>query len=312
MCGIFGITENNERLVKNMISRCSHRGPDGNSIWLNEYLTLGHNLLAITSKPEDGVQPYATNNGNVLTYNGEIFNYNQLINKFKHKFIPKSTCDTELLGWLLDNFRYEEVICNLIDSMHAFVFFNKNKNEIVLSRDHAGIKPLYFAEVKNGIVFSSEIKGLIDILPNSRKIDRLGLACTCLLGVNVLRQTLFNGIFKILPGETMVYDLENKKIKSTFRNLIKPNSNKEFNIEEFYNESILTVNNSTLGLRNFGVFLSGGLDSSVIAYNLRLKLKALNSFTTIMEPNIEDGEEYNSDAEIAKNLQMKLILNIMK
>lgn len=308
MCGIFGITENNKSLVKNMINRCAHRGPDGNSIWSNEYLTLGHNLLAITSKPEDGVQPHTTNNGNILTYNGEIFNYNQLVNKFKNKFIPKSTCDTELLGWLLDNFRYEEVICNLIDSMHAFVFFNKNKNEIVLSRDHVGIKPLYFAEVKNGIVFSSEIKGLIDILPNSRKIDRLGLACTCLLGANVLRQTLFKGIFKILPGETMVYDLINKKIKSTFRNLIKPNSNKEFNMEEFYNESILTVNNSTLGLRNFGMFLSGGLDSSVIAYNLKLKLKTLNSFTTIMEPNIEDGENYNSDAEIAKKFAKEINL----
>ena len=153
MCGIFGITEKNPKLIKNIIDKCSHRGPDGNSIWSDESVTLGHNLLSITSKPKDGAQPFTTQRGNVLTYNGEIFNYNNLLKKFKDKFIPKTSCDTELLGWLLDNFSYEEVICNLIDSMHAFVFFNKKNNEIILSRDHAGIKPLYFSEIKNGIIF---------------------------------------------------------------------------------------------------------------------------------------------------------------
>ena len=75
MCGIFGITENNCSLVSTMIDKCSHRGPDGSSVWSNNYLTLGHNLLSITSNPKDGAQPYFTDKGNVLTYNGEIFNY---------------------------------------------------------------------------------------------------------------------------------------------------------------------------------------------------------------------------------------------
>ncbi len=300
MCGIFGITENNPDLVNKMISQCSHRGPDGSSIWTNNDLTLGHNLLAITSKPKDGAQPYKTPKGNLLTYNGEIFNYDHLIKRFKDKFVPKTSCDTELLGWLLDNYSYKEVICDLIDSMHAFIFYNKTTKEIILSRDHVGIKPLYFSEVKNGIVFSSEIKGLIDVIPNSKKIDRLALVCTCYLGVNVLRQTLFNGIYKVLPGETIVYSLENKKVKSTFRNLVKPFSRKNLNDEEFYEQSMLAINNSAVGIRNFGMFLSGGLDSSIIALGLKNKLGSLNSFSTIVEPNIIDEEDYNSDAEIAK------------
>tara|TARA_B100000575_G_C23140644_1_gene663654 strand:- start:4558 stop:5967 length:1410 start_codon:yes stop_codon:yes gene_type:complete len=184
--------------------------------------------------------------------------------------------------------------------MHAFVFFNKKDNEIVLSRDHAGIKPLYFSEIKNGIVFSSEIKGLTEILPNSKKIDRVGLACTSLLGVNVVRQTMFNGIYKVFPGETIVYCLDRKKIKFTFKNLVKPKSNKDFNVEEFYEESRIAINNSTLGIRDFGIFLSGGLDSSIIAHGLKDKLGLLKSFTTKMYPNIYDKENYNSDAEIAK------------
>ena len=309
MCGIYGITEKNTKLIENIISKCSHRGPDGSSVWSNNNLTLGHNLLSITSKPEDGAQPYITNKKNVLTYNGEIFNYNDLINKFKNKYLPKTSCDTELLGWLLDNFSYEEVICNLLDSMHAFVFFNKERNEIVLSRDHVGIKPLYFSEVKSGIVFSSEIKGLIDILPNSRKIDRLGLACTCFLGANVLRQTLFNGIYKILPGETVVYNLDKKKIKSSFRNLVKPNSKNKFYVKEFYEYSKTAIDNSTLGIRNFGMFLSGGLDSSSIAYGLKNKLGSLNSFTTLMDGAVRDSEDYNSDAKVAKRFAEEINLN---
>jgi len=300
MCGIFGITEKNPKLIKKIIDKCSHRGPDGNSIWSNDNLTLGHNLLSITSKPKDGLQPYVTQKGNVLTYNGEIFNYKYLLKKFKNKFNPKTSCDTEILGWLLDNFNYNETVCNIIDSMHAFVFFNKKDNEIILSRDHAGIKPLYFSEVTNGIVFSSEIKGLIDILPNTQKIDRLALVSTCLVGANVLRQTLFSGVYKVLPGETIIYSLDHKKIKSTFRNLVKPYSNNSFNVEEFYEKTKQAINDSSLGIRNFGIFLSGGLDSSVIAYELKKKLGSLNSFTSIVHPNIINFEDYNSDAKVAK------------
>ena len=307
MCGIFGITENNPNLVSNIIKKCMHRGPDGNSIWSNNYITLGHNLLSITSKPEDGVQPYITEKGNVLTYNGEIFNYDYLLTKFKDKYFPKTTCDTELLAWLLDNYSYKEVI-NFIDSMHSFVFFNKKTNELILSRDHVGIKPLYFSEFKNGIIFSSEIKGLLDITPNSKKIERLGLVCTCLLGANVLRQTLFNGIYKVLPGETIVYSLDHKKIKYSFRDLIKPNSKKIFNVEEFYEKSLMAVNNSALGIRDFGMFLSGGLDSSVIAYGLKNKLGSLNSFTTTIESSLRYEEDYNSDAKISEKFARELNL----
>ena len=185
----------------------------------------------------------------------------------------------------------------------------QKNNEIIISRDHAGIKPLYFSEIKNGIVFSSEIKGLMDIIPNSRKVDRLGLACTCLLGVNVLRQTLFNGIFKILPGETIIYDLTNKKIKASLRNFIKPNSNNNFIAEEFYEKLTLAVNNSAMGIRDFGMFLSGGLDSSIIAQCLKKKLGSLNTFTTVVEPNIINKEDYNSDAKVAKQFANEINLN---
>lgn len=310
MCGIYGITERNEKLISDIIKKCSHRGPDGSGIHISDNLTLGHNLLSITSKVAKGAQPWISERENILIYNGEIFNYNDLLTIYKNKFLPKTTCDTELLSWLFDNFPYEKVISSLIDSMHALVWFNKSSNEIILSRDHAGIKPLYFAFVNSGIIFSSEIKGLLSHVNDSNKIDRQSLACTSLLGVNVLRQTIFKGIYKVFPGETIVYSLDQKKIKKTFRSIVKPNSNRKLHIEEFLDQTSIAIKNSTLGIRKFGIFLSGGIDSSIVAYELNKHIKNIDTFTNIMEPNeIIDGEDHNSDARVAKLYSNQLGFN---
>ncbi len=310
MCGIYGITEKNKKTILDIIKKCSHRGPDGQDTFISDELTLGHNLLAITSKPNEGKQPWFSERKNILIYNGEIFNYNDLVLRFRDKFIPKTTCDTELLSWLLDNFSYEEVFTNLIDSMHALAWYNKSKNELVLSRDHAGIKPLYFAFIKPGLIFSSEIKGILSEVNTSNTINREALACTSLLGFNVLRQTIYKGIYKIFPGETIIYDLNQKKIKKTFRSFVKPHSNKKFKIDEFINNTASTIKNSTLGMRKFGVFLSGGIDSSVVAYELKKHLQNLNSFTNIMDPNeIINGEDHNSDAYAANLFSKEYNLN---
>ena len=309
MCGIFGITENNISLIKKLMETCSYRGPDGSDIFSSNNLTLGHNLLSITSKPQLGKQPWISPKRNVLVFNGEIFNYNDLLSKYKNKFVPKTTCDTELLSWLLDEFSYEFILQDLLDTMHSFVFYNKSNNEIVLSRDHVGIKPLFFANVKSGIIFSSEIKCLLNYVNGSNKIDRLALACTSLIGVNVLRQTIFNGIYKVLPGETIIYDLNKKKISRSFRTLIKPNSNQKLNNEEFTEITTKTIKGSSIGLRKFGIFLSGGIDSSLVTYELQKYLKNLEVFTNKMLPNaIINGEDHNSDFETAEKFSRQLNL----
>ena len=310
MCGIYGITDKNPKIIKEIINKCSHRGPNGSDIYIADNLTLGHNLLSITSNPNEGKQPWISKKGNILIYNGEIFNYHELIQKYKNKFIPKTTCDTELLSWLLDEYPVEKVISEIIDSMHSFVFFDKGKNQLILSRDHVGIKPLFFSINKNGLIFASEIKSLLNIVKDSNKINRIAFVCTSFLGVNVLRETVFNGIYKVFPGETIVYNLSQKRITKSFRDLIKPLSNKKFNRDEFRERTFNTINNSILGIRKFGIFLSGGLDSSLIAYELSDKIQSLNSFTNKMKPNvIINGEDHNSDADAAKKLAKHLKLN---
>ena len=189
MCGIYGITAKDEAFIEKYITMCSHRGPDGQGIWSDDSVTLGHNLLAITETNTQSQQPWITPKGNILIYNGEIFNYFELLDKYPN-FVPTTTCDTELLAWGLDEQGIDFV--QQIDSMHAFAYYVIQDKKIYLSRDHAGIKPLHYAETSDGIVFGSEIKGMLDKVPNARKVDLMALSCFSMSGVNVTRNTFFH------------------------------------------------------------------------------------------------------------------------
>ena len=176
MCGIYGITDHDPAFIQNYIKTCDHRGPDGNKVWWDpdHSVTLGHNLLSIMANPQLSIQPWKTPKGNTLIYNGEIFNYYELKEKYNGKgFAGITGCDTELLAWGLDQYGLD--FLNEIDSMHGFAYYEPNKKQITLSRDHAGIKPLYYAEVGQGLVFGSEIKGMLDKVPGSRSVDSLEL-----------------------------------------------------------------------------------------------------------------------------------------
>jgi asparagine synthase (glutamine-hydrolysing) len=307
MCGIYGITKRDREFVEKYIKICEHRGPDGHDIWNDDHVTLGHNLLSITDQPTVSHQPWRTERGNILIYNGEIFNYFDLIKKYT-EFKPKTTCDTELLAWGLDH--YGEKFVEHIDSMHAFAYYNTQTRQLILSRDHAGIKPLYYAETAEGLIFGSEIKGMLDRVPNSRKIDQLAISCMSLTGINATRNTFFTNVKQLMPGETIVYDCANKRTKSSERIYITPRSNSSFNPAEFRDKVKKTVQMSSIGRRQIGVFLSGGLDSSIVAYEMMQLHGAVNTFTNRMSPNVitkdhktgQIEEDYSSDADAAKIL----------
>ena len=297
MCGIYGITARDPEFIKQYINKCKHRGPDGQDVWHDDTVTLGHNLLSIMADPSVSKQPWRTPKGNILTYNGEIFNYYELKEKYKN-FKDTTGCDTELLAWGLDTYGLNFI--DEIDSMHGFAYYDINKKEIILSRDHAGIKPVYYAETKEGLVFGSEIKGMLDKVPNSRSVDSLAMNCLARTGINATRNTVFSGIKKLLAGETIIYNISNKKIRSRKRIFIKPISNMGFDPEGFRSMARKTVKMCSIGRRKIGVFLSGGLDSSLVAYELKNIMGEANTFTNQMNPNIIHGDEnYNEDADCA-------------
>ena len=297
MCGIYGITDNDPEFIKQYIEICKHRGPDGSDIWTSDHVTLGHNLLSIMAEPNKSQQPWETPKGNRLVYNGEIFNYNELVKKYKN-FTNSTGCDTELLAWGLDEHGINFI--NEIDSMHGFAYYDLQRNTITLSRDHAGIKPLYYAEIDKGLVFASELKGMLDIVPNARTLDNLACSMMTRTGTNPLRNTMFTNIKKVLPGETIVYDLKMRTLNCAQRIYIKPNADKDYSKNELKEMFAQTVRQCAIGQRKIGVFMSGGLDSSVVAYELKQLTNSVNTFTNRIIPEVRADEDFNSDSRVAK------------
>lgn len=307
MCGIYGITASDQHFINDYMHICKHRGPDGGSkieivnAKSGNTVTLGHNLLSIMADPKKSYQPWRTPKHNTLIYNGEIFNYYELIEKYP-EFEDTTGCDTELLAWGLDKFGLDFI--DELDSMHGFAYYQPDKDLITISRDHAGIKPLYYAEIDTGLVFGSELKGMLDKVPGSRKLDKLASSFQSRTGCNPLRNTLFTGIKQLLPGETLTYSISERKFTCNKRIYIVPNANKKFNQKEFRQQVSDAVRRCAIGQRKIGVFLSGGLDSSMVAYELG-KLQKINTFTNRMHPEVREPEDYNSDANAAKVLADK-------
>lgn len=297
MCGIYGITANDTAFIEKYIEVCKHRGPDGSNVWTSDTVTLGHNLLSIMADPDRSQQPWLTPKGNRLVYNGEIFNYKELLEKYTN-FNNTTDCDTELLAWGLDEYGIEFI--DEIDSMHGFAYYDVSAKTITLSRDHAGIKPLFYSEIDRGLVFASEVKGMLDIIPDARNLDRLASSMLSRTGTNPLRNTLFTNIKKVLPGETIVYDIESGRIDYAKRIYIKPNADQDYSKNELKQMFTDTVRRSAIGIRKIGVFLSGGLDSSIIAYELNKIHDKVHTFTNRFTPEVKKADEdYNSDSKIA-------------
>ena len=122
----------------------------------------------------------------------------------------------------------------------------KNKTTF-LSRDHAGIKPLYYSQNNGVIVFGSEAKGLLDIVPGSRNIDHTAFACWNISGLNVSNHSFFKGIKKLMPGETLRYDIKTKKLIQIKRNIILGGKGLSFNEEEFRDVFDKTIQECLIG-----------------------------------------------------------------
>ena len=296
MCGIYGMTSNAPSVVRGMIESSCYRGPDGSNVIVKNNVTLGHNLLMITESSELSTQPWTTPNNNILVYNGEIFNYAELVKKYSD-FNPKTTCDTELLAWGLDTFGIEFI--KEIDSMHAFVYYKDNK--LYLSRDHVGIKPLYYTINDKGLIFSSEVRTLIKYV--DKEPDPFALQVFSYCGYNYSQNSFFKNIKKVMPGETLEYNIDSKQIKSVYRDIVIGGNNNKMNPEEFREMFSNTIDKLLLGNQPTGIFLSGGFDSTMIAYEVN-KRQTPRTFTTKISPNPthRKGRDFNSDYTTATRM----------
>jgi asparagine synthase (glutamine-hydrolysing) len=273
MCGFVGFTspkKNSKVIIGRMLNSIAHRGPDGRGIYVDENLALGHARLAII-EPEGGKQPrFEKKNKNVLVFNGEIYGYKKFQDQLiKNNIHLKDSSDTEVLFQLIKKEGIYGAI-RQINGMFAFAYKDGKSGNVFLVRDRAGEKPLFYSLQDGILIFASEISGIRKHpLYKDNKIDKCSIAKYLTLQYVPSDESGFYSIRKLPPGH--ILEFTHGKIsliqywKPEINSLIKKESDNQQKVFELNNLLISSVKNQLIADVPVGVFLSGGLDSSLIA-----------------------------------------------
>ena len=222
------------------------------------------------------------NNKIILSYNGEIYNFKELYFELSDKNL-KSNSDTEVLLEYYSQFGIDRLI-EKANGMYAFSIYDKNKNQLILSRDKIGKKPLYYYFDNEFFIWGSEIK----IFKNSPILNKLKLNLNALdnffkVGYIPNPLSIFEQINKVKPGETIILDLKSLK-KFTKRNFFIKKENQLINnsIEDTIKDAVKI---RTVSDVPYGVFLSSGTDSTLVASILKDLKTKVSSFSIGIKDN---------------------------
>ncbi len=289
MCGINGFmakepntAENNINLIKRMNSLIVYRGPDDEGIYADTRAALGMRRLSIIDLCT-GRQPIYNEDGTkVIVFNGEIYNYVQLREDLLHKgHVFKTKSDTETILHA-----YEEYGIGCLDKlngMFAFAVYDIKEKELLVARDRAGEKPLYYYNGNERFVFASELKSIIKVFDINKKINLTALNQYLALTYIPAPLTIFNGIYKLEAGCYILYkngELSKGRywdIDSRESDLIYSYEDCKKKLREYMFDSVEKKMISDVPL---GAFLSGGIDSSIVVGIMsKLSSKPVETFT---------------------------------
>ena len=314
MCGIAGFIDFHKKSTKSniqsMIDPLNHRGPDGDGVSLfkskNAIIGFGHKRLSIIDLSQAGKQPMALNHLHI-TYNGEIYNYQEIKNELLelgHHFNGES--DTEMILHAYTEWGIKAV--ERFIGMFAIALFDEKKQEVVFIRDRAGVKPLFYYQKNDLILFSSELKSFHEHPEFEKKLDLNAVAAYMQYGNVPTPHCIFKNCGKIKPGHYLKINLENKSQQEI----------QYWNVYDFYNQPKLNLSfpeakiqtkellKSAFNYRMVadvpvGVFLSGGYDSTTVSSLIQAESTARLKTFTIGVPDIGLNEApYARD--IAKHL----------
>lgn len=325
MCGIAGFVSKENTIsyinsaINNMIDAVYWRGPDYKGTYtdiFNDYIIgLAHRRLSILDLSSNGNQPMLFNDKQyALIYNGEIYNYKKLKNELilkGHSF--KSNCDSEVVLHALIEYGVENA-CSKFNGMWAFAFFDKKNATISLSIDRMGIKPLYYFKNDKNFVFSSDLRSLYLLKEVPKSINITALQCYLWNMYIPSPYTIINDVFKIESGSILVYNLlDNTITKSKYWNIYDIKSTSSIN----YNDYVANVEKLLQDAVNIrleadvpvGVFLSGGIDSSLVSIFAANQLKKrINTFSiSFKEKNDDDGKYASQIAKIISSNHTELV-----
>lgn len=272
MCGIAGIVDLKGEGLPRLKSRLAvmnrliaHRGPDGAGVWTapDGKVGLAHRRLSIIDLTEHGAQPMAAENGTVISYNGEIYNYVELREQLASGWSFRSHSDTECI--LAGYSRWGRDVVDHLRGMFSFALWDEANQRMFCARDRFGIKPFYYTVVDGVFYFASEAKALLPFLPEI-DTDPGALAEYLTFQYSIGEHTLFKGIKQLLPGHALT--LENGEV--TVRRYWDVHYQIDYDHSQSYFERRLTelVEDSVdVHLRSdvpVGAYVSGGIDSSLM------------------------------------------------
>lgn len=281
MCGISALIGKNgghfESAIKSMTNAISHRGPDGEGVFIESHLALGHRRLSIVDLTTSGSQPLFYQDRYVIVYNGEIYNHIELRAELEAKgYKFTSYTDTEVI--LAAYAEWGKACLDHFNGMWSFVLFDKQKKVVFCARDRFGVKPFYYWISSSGVLaIASEIKQFTVLSDWAAKLN--GARAFEFLNWGVLdhtQETLFKDVYQLRGGESVEFsllnDLDNLSLGSFQRKIEKWYTPKRREISKNFRDQALSFKNLLedavrLRLRAdvpVGSCLSGGLDSTSI------------------------------------------------
>jgi len=270
MCGITGFIDKKikekDKVIRDMADLIKHRGPDSDGYYVDNDIAMGFRRLSIIDL-STGSQPiYNEDESMVITFNGEIYNYQYLKEDLVakgHKFSTNTDTEVILHGYE----EYKEDVLHMLRGMFAFVIYDINNKELFGARDFYGIKPFYYYKKGKTFMYSSEIKSFLGNPCFEKELNISMLEKYLTFQYSVGTESFFKNVYKLLPGHFFKYKNDNLTIKKYYELELGNDESKSLEeyvkgIKELINDSVKVHKISDVEV---GSFLSSGVDSSLIA-----------------------------------------------
>jgi asparagine synthase (glutamine-hydrolysing) len=284
MCGIAGIREKDsdlEKIMVKMLDSIAHRGPDASTFKKFDDLILGHRRLSIIDL-STGNQPMFNAKKNLcIVFNGEIYNFKELRKDLESKGYSFATSsDTEVILNAYDFYGKESF--NLLNGIFAFAIYDLHNKELILARDHFGVKPLHYFFKDGLFVFGSEQKAILQHPKIRAELNHIALHHQLNLRYHQTEETLFKNIFRLPPAHYLVFKNGGIQIQSYWKHepkiQLKITENEAIERLNFHLKN--AVQRQLVSDVPIGVYLSGGMDSSAIVQKMsELGVEKIHTFT---------------------------------
>lgn len=287
MCGIVGYVgaQGDEAIVRRMADRIVHRGPDGDGYFTGDCVALGARRLSIIDLAGSN-QPIFNEDGSIVTvFNGEIYNYRDLRALLQQKGHQLRTSgDTETLVHLYEE--YGEAAVHLLRGMFGYAVWDVRRHKLVLARDRVGIKPLYYAQAGERLIFGSEIKSILAAPGIAREIDPDALNAYLTLQYVPSPRTMLKGVMKVPPGHLLVWEDGDIRIEQYWDVVYDddpPPMSEDAAVQQLRGLLEESVELHKISDVEVAVLLSGGIDSTAVTALMSRSGQRTKSFTVGFE-----------------------------